>query len=193
MHKLKIYRLLFVIPLLFVGCGSGDSGPDNVVKKVTKPASGKFTIDGVPPGQAGTEGTDNPPHYNILLKLYPKGRAVTKDDLFPTAKVDPTTGKYEFATYNAGDGIPAGDYIITFESLNQAPIGRYLMGPDRFKNNFNNPVSQDPKYSVKVDEASKGDVAMPNIDIKMSELTDQEPSSFATPEGAAGSRRGSGR
>ncbi|MCA9097879.1 MAG: hypothetical protein KDA36_05820, partial [Planctomycetaceae bacterium] len=60
MHKLKIFHLFFLIPLLSGGC-SGDSGPDNVVKKVTKPASGKFLIDGVAPGLAGKDGTDNPP------------------------------------------------------------------------------------------------------------------------------------
>jgi len=186
MHKLKIFHLFFLIPFLFVGCG--DSAPDNVVKKVTKPASGKFLIDGVAPGLAGKEGTDNPPHYHVVLKLYPKGRAITKEDVFPSAEVDPMTGSYSFATYNQGDGIPPGDYIITFESLQQAIIGRYKIGPDRFKNNFSNPVTQDQKYSVKIDEAAKDKIELPQIDIKMSELTDQEPSNFSTPADAEGAR-----
>lgn len=188
MHKLKIFHLFFLIPLLFVGCG--DSAPDNVVKKATKPAGGKFKIDGVAPGLAGKEGTDNPPHFHVILKLYPKGRAISKDDVFPSAEVDPMTGNYSFATYASGDGIPAGDYIITFESLEQSIIGRYKTGPDRFKNNFNNPVSQDPKYSVTIGDITKEKMELPEIDIKMSDLVDMEPSQFATPSGLKDIRRG---
>lgn len=184
MHTTRILYLLFVFPLLLAGCdgGHGPAG-GNIVKKATTPANGKFTINGLPPGQVGTPGDfDNPPHI-VVMKLYPKGRAPQPDDVYPSSQVDSQTGKFSFDTYQAGDGIPAGEYIMTFESLRINPIGRYKMGPDRFKNNFNNPLSQDPeKYTVKVPEGNKEPIKVPDIDIKMEELVDKEPvAPFATP------------
>jgi hypothetical protein len=171
--------------LLLAGC-PGQKGPSAVVTKKIKPASGMFTIDGKPPSSYG-DGENA--HDNIIIKLYPKGRAPVAGEVLST-KVEPD-GKFSFSTYAKGDGAPIGEYIITWESLRLIPFsGGILVGPDRFKNNFSNPVGQDEsKYSLSVNEQNKDTVAVPSIDVKLAELVDKEPTSFSTPDTAGEASR----
>lgn len=167
MRHIKILAVSLFASLLLSGCGS--KGPTFVVEKKIKPASGKFTIDGQPPGS----------DHVVVIKLYPKGRAPKPGEVVQT-KVE-ADGKFAFSTYVAGDGAPEGEYLMCWESLTMVPFTKMLVGPDRFKNNFSNPVSQDQKYSLTVSAQNKESIAIPAIDVKMADLVDMEPHQFSTP------------
>jgi len=181
MHKTLPLPFVVLLASIFVsGCG-GSHGPAPVVTKKVKPASGTITIDGKAPGQVGDPTSmENPPHQ-LVMKLWPKVPQLRADTPSVTAEVG-DDGKYSFSTYVQGDGVEAGEYILTWESLKVAPLTRNLSGPDRFLNNFNNPLEQDPKYTIKVEEGK--DFSFTPIDVKLADIVAKEPSPFATPTGA---------
>lgn len=158
---------------IFTGC-SGEHGPPMPVVKKTSAAKGTFKIDGVPPSAHMTDRMTT-----VVIKLYPKGRRIQPGDIIPTSDVAPD-GTYQPSSFVQGDGIPAGEYVMCFEWLTRSFGGGYLLGPDRFKNNFNNPLDpEQAKYSIAVEEGKP--VKLPDIDIKMADLVEKEASRFATP------------
>lgn len=179
MYRPLPLSVVLIALILVSGCNSGH-GPSPVVTKKVKPASGTFRIDGKPPAQAGDlNNPENPPH-KVVMKLWPKVAQLRHDTDSTSAEVG-DDGKFSFSTYVQGDGIPAGEYILCWESLQLAPLTRYLTGPDRFQNNFNNPLEQDPKYTVKVEDGK--DFVFPDIEVKMADIVPKDPSLFATPTG----------
>lgn len=114
----------------------------------------------------------------IELKLYPKAGQVKPGEPVPKC-IAGQDGRYTFSSYRDGDGAEAGEYVLSAELLRMTPVD--IFGPDRFLNNFNSPLNEDPRFQVKVGDG--GSVEIPLIDIKMSELKKQPPHPFASPNG----------
>ncbi len=98
-------RLAFVLLVLAVAsCGGGPK------RKLTYPTDGKLLIDGKPVG-------------NVTVFFQPVGT----DDKEPTRAFATTNpdGTFSLTTYDANDGAPEGDYIITllYEPLD-SPLAR---------------------------------------------------------------------
>ncbi len=103
-----VRRLALVLVLLHLtlisGCVFGSSDPKPKDAKPTFPVTGVVHIDGKPKQgvhlflTAAEEGSMNPttPTSSTVA-------AITSDD-----------GKFSFSTYLPGDGLPAGNYVISF-------------------------------------------------------------------------------
>jgi 5-hydroxyisourate hydrolase-like protein (transthyretin family) len=58
-------------------------------------------------------------------------------------------GKFEIATYEASDGMPAGDYVLTFEWGQWNMISASYGGPDKLNGRYMDPKTSEVKFTVK--------------------------------------------
>lgn len=95
---------------LILGCGGSNAPkPKNAV--ATSGVKGTVTIDGQPTGGVLVYAfnADKAPELGVAAidgvspMMYMAGRAITEND-----------GKFSFTTYNTGDGLPDGNYVIAF-------------------------------------------------------------------------------
>ncbi len=56
-------------------------------------------------------------------------------------------GKFEISTYESSDGVPEGDYVLTFTWGDYNAISRSY-GPDKFKGKYADPEKSEHKFSV---------------------------------------------
>jgi hypothetical protein len=137
-----------------VGCSgrpSADQALDNALKAVggTRASvakfSGKVRIDGRPPG-------DIRPAATVII-LYDPKKPPTSSRLPIYAVCKPADGSFEFTTYNKGDGVPTGSYIVLFTQMEQVMMmNAGFYPPDRLKNLYNDP----DKSSFKVEVTAPG-------------------------------------
>lgn len=107
------------------------------------------------------EGSPRKETYPVTGEVYVDGEpanylAVTCHDVNGTDTAMPTVssaftgpdGKFSISTYESGDGVPAGDYVLTFMwgELN-ALSGRYG-GPDKLKGRYAEPKKSEVRFKV---------------------------------------------
>lgn len=112
---------------LVVGlAGCGRSSPPRVE---TYPARGVVTYQGQPAGGA-------------FIALHPKGGAQDNAPT-PTAIVR-SDGTYELTTYDAGDGLPTGEYVVTLQWRKATRSGNeFLPGPNLLPAKYSRPETSD--------------------------------------------------
>ncbi len=145
--------LLFL--LLATGCfsrTSEDRAVDEALSSLGEarlkvfPLAGKVTIDGQPPQSSDRR-------KKILVVL----NDATKPDQHilerPVVVCSPS-GEFAFHTYAERDGVPAGEYVLTFvQFLDRGKRGYF--GPDGFKNLYSDPQKQE--FRVSHQEPGRGD------------------------------------
>jgi hypothetical protein len=150
-----------MLALLNLGCGKTD-GVDAAMQQQMKELNaqkvsvakfaGHITVDGKTPREAY-------PKQAMVIMLYdqnPKGRAL----LYQICKKD---GDFEFSTYQPGDGVPTGSYVVLFAELNAALMAtkrsKHLNGPDGLMNLYNDPEKNGeiPQFKIDVAEPGKTD------------------------------------
>jgi hypothetical protein len=111
--------------------------------------AGVVTIDGKTLEEAGFTSRD---FVAILYDL--KNPPSPKNPLLFTL-INPD-GTFEFSTYDKGDGVPVGSYMLLFDALkfSRAPKREYHE-PDRLKNLYNDPDKS--TFPIEVKEAGKTD------------------------------------
>jgi hypothetical protein len=57
-------------------------------------------------------------------------------------------GKFAFGTYEAGDGLPEGDYVFAFSAGKKDPAAGTFGPPDRLKGRYANPSKSQTKATV---------------------------------------------
>ncbi len=134
----RVWPAAFVAALLSFGCTqrSADQAVDAALKargetrEAVYPLAGKVMIDGQP---AQSRRTENP----VLVIL----NDTSKPDAPPRERrrveVDPE-GAFAFSTYQPGDGVPAGTYVVTIVQF-RFNKKKGLMGPDQLKNLYSDP------------------------------------------------------
>ena len=119
----NILFLVFTVGLY--GCSGGDPNKGIDVKP-TVPVTGKVLVDG------------EPPPSTIQVKAWRVGNA---DATLPSASRGGTLqdGVFKLTTYSDGDGVPAGEYKLTFEwgKLNVVSPGR--AGLDQLGGQYSDP------------------------------------------------------
>ncbi len=107
--------------LLSLGCG-GEDGP---YRKRTAPVTGVITIDG------------QPPQSPVKVMTHPVGGM---DQEHPSISHCMTGegGKFEISTYVSGDGVPEGEYRLTFQAGQLNLVSRNYSG-DLFKGRYSDP------------------------------------------------------
>jgi len=124
-------RLKFVVTAcsfaLMLGCGSKVEQP---FMKPTIKVKGKITVNGAEPGSP--------------IQLVARSKQVD-DEKHPTSSTAETLpdGSFEISTYNAGDGVPEGNYVLvaTWQELN---LFTKELGPDKLKGKYD-AMNETPK------------------------------------------------
>jgi hypothetical protein len=147
-----------MLALLNLGCGKAD-GIDAAMQQQLKDLNaqkvsvakfaGHVSIDGKTPREAY-------PKQALVVMLYdqnPKGRAL----LYQVCKKD---GDFEFSTYEPGDGVPTGSYVVLFAELNATMMAskrsNRFQGPDALMNLYNDPDKNAEIPQFKIDIAAPG-------------------------------------
>ena len=120
--------------MVCVGCGGEPKGEPRVE---TFPVTGKVLVDGA--AAAG-----------VLVGCHPQGEAPVKRQL--TVYTD-EEGAFSIGTYEAGDGLPEGEYKLTFE-WSQGP----MLGPgkDTLKKAYSDPEKS--QHTVTVTKGEENDL-----------------------------------
>lgn len=130
--------LCILAPVLLAGCGGSDK--DDISKerltsmaggtlKEAFPVSGIVTIDGAPASD---------------VYLY----AHLDSDAKPTAQTNTDKdGKFCFSTNLLCDGLPAGEYSLTFRLMPDIPKNKDI-GKDLFNGKYKNPKKSENKLTV---------------------------------------------
>lgn len=134
-----------VFGILFcAGCDSGPKGPPRVE---TVPVTGVVLIDGQPQERVAVR----------AVPVQGETPTATTPSAFTNAE-----GGFSLSTYESGDGVPVGEYKLTFQwgQINLLS-GRY--GGDKFEGKYDNPDKSE--YQITVTEGSEP------IDLGTIELT----------------------
>lgn len=72
------------------------------------------------------------------------------DTAHPTisGSISKNDGTFEISTYTTGDGIPPGDYTLTFVWKKYNLMSRGYSGPDKLKKRYDKPEKSKTKFSV---------------------------------------------
>lgn len=69
----------------------------------------------------------------------------------PSAVTD-VEGKFALSTYEEGDGVAAGEYVVTFEWKDFDPLKNGYSGPDRLKGKYADPKTSEFRVTIRSDE-----------------------------------------
>jgi hypothetical protein len=123
-------RLALILALCVVCCSCQKS----VSRKPTFPVTGAVTVDGKPMEQ-------------IAVRCISETGIDTKD---PTESFSFTdkTGKFKISTYQSGDGVPVGKYVLTFQAGKWNLFSHSYDG-DEFNGKYRDPKTSTVKFEVK--------------------------------------------
>lgn len=121
---------------LTVGC---NSEPD---RKKTYPVSGVVLVDGQPAA-------------NLAIRANPAAGIDQQDPTISSAFTD-NEGKFAFSTFETGDGIPEGEYQLTFEWGEMNMFSMQYGGPDKLKGRYKDPSKS--TFTIKVGPDGPEDV-----------------------------------
>jgi len=117
---------------LAVSACSNEEGP---VKKPTAPVVGQILVDGSPPGSP------------IQVTCHSQTGVDTENPTFSSCLTD-NDGKFEINTYEKGDGVPAGEYVLTFMWGKINLMAMSYSGPDKFGGRYSDPDTSDHVLAV---------------------------------------------
>lgn len=123
-------RLVLVLPLCLLCSCKGDD-PN---REETYPVVGEVYVDGQP--AAGLQVT-----CHAVEGLDSETGWVCKG-------MTDETGKFEINTYEKGDGVPEGDYVITFMWGKTNFASMSYGGPDKLKKKYLNPKKSEYKFTA---------------------------------------------
>ena len=112
-------------------CGK-DADPN---RKEVFPVAGKITVDGKDPGapvQVSCQNVDGMDTQNPTVS-----GCLTAND-----------GSFALNTYETGDGVPAGKYVLTFVWSKWNPISNSFGGKDQLKGRYSDPQKSEIRFEV---------------------------------------------
>jgi len=142
-HKTRMWCAAFLVGLLS-GCGGGEN------RKATFPVTGVVIVNGQPAEAVritlnDVKGMDpNQPTYSETFS--------DKD------------GKFSVSTYEKGDGVPEGEYTLTFYWGTINPLNMQYGGEDKLKQKYTDPATS--KIKVKVEKGKPTDMGRIELSTK---------------------------
>ena len=122
--------VLWAMCLFFCSCSDGP--PD---RKETSPVTGEVYVD----GQLAAL---------LQVKCHNINGLDTADPTVSSAMTD-QDGKFAISTYLSGDGLPEGEYVLTFMWGKLNLISKNYGGPDKLKDRYRDPQKSDYQVQVK--------------------------------------------
>jgi len=123
-----------VVVIVCVGCGGEPKGGPRVE---TSPVTGKILVDGVPAA-------------SLEVTCHPQGGSEVN---YPLNTLTDEQGQFSLGTYESGDGLPAGEYKLTFEWLEGTMLGPTT---DKLKEAYSDPAKSE--FTVTVKEGEENDM-----------------------------------
>ncbi len=142
-------RLQLLTVFCIVGCGG--SGPEGPARVKTVPVVGKITVDGT---------TVQLPKQ-IRIRAYKAGGEESPTATVPGATVNPD-GSFSLSTYEAGDGVPVGEFKLTFQ-LGQQNLMRARLEGDDFNGKYIDPEKSE--HTLTVSETDTGPIDLGTIEL----------------------------
>jgi hypothetical protein len=104
-------------------------------RKPTFPVTGQLLVDGNPA-------------EDVQITCHAVG-GVDKEN--PTSSRTDTGehGVFKFSTYAGGDGVPEGDYVLTFFWGQTNVFTREYVGPDKLNDRYRDPKKSEVSFTVK--------------------------------------------
>jgi 5-hydroxyisourate hydrolase-like protein (transthyretin family) len=103
-------------------------------RKVTVPVHGEVYVDGQPAAM-------------VQVQCHPL-EGMDKEQPTITQAITDDNGKFQLATYEAGDGAPLGEYKLTFVWQDFSVIAASFSGPDKLKGRYKDPKSSEVALTV---------------------------------------------
>ncbi len=118
------------ILLMFLFCSCKSRDPN---WKETHPAKGEVYVDGQP--------------AEFLRVMCTNVNGIDKENPTVSSATTDKDGKFEISTYEKGDGLPEGEYVLTFMWGQLDRISGYG-GPDKLKQKYLDPKKSEHKFTV---------------------------------------------
>ncbi|HXY33700.1 MAG TPA: hypothetical protein VEI07_05695 [Planctomycetaceae bacterium] len=155
--------LAFAVVAMLEGCGRGSLSEKERIAEFykTNPTqnkvpvarfAGRVTVDGMAPSGKGA--------LYVILNDAKKFDPQPSKNPPPHFAVCDAEGKFEFMTYDPGDGVPVGNYVVTFVQLHHPESGAArrsfnrtitMVGPDELKNLYNDPEKNQNEKTFQVE------------------------------------------
>ena len=91
------------------------------------------------------------PKTPVTIICHAKTEMQDPDGVKPSAKTR-EDGSFEFISYKSGDGVPEGEYVLTFTQNAFEPMKRKSKGPDLLNSRYKS--SKDSKFEFDVEKKS---------------------------------------
>lgn len=111
-------------------CGE-EKGPP---RKETYPVTGQVIVDGQPA-------------ENLAVKCH-NLEGMDKEDPTVSSAFTDEEGKFELSTYESGDGVPPGEYVLTFFWGQRNMISMTYGGPDKLNGKYRDPEQSEFRITV---------------------------------------------
>jgi hypothetical protein len=128
---MRAARILSILMLSGLsGCGGTEA-----YRKDTFPVTGTVTVDGAAPGS------------DVQVECHPVNGMDTEHPSISRTSTD-ADGKFSISTYESGDGVPAGDYLLTFMWQNFNLVSREYSGPDKLNGRYSDSKKSEIRLRV---------------------------------------------
>jgi hypothetical protein len=131
---------------ILAGCGGNEP-----FRKPTSPVKGKITVDGKEPGSG------------IQIACHAVAGFDAVNPSVSTGESNPD-GTFVLSTYQTGDGIPAGDYVLLFTWQEFNIMARSYSGKDKLNGKYATPETSTIKITVK--EGEENDMGVIDLTTK---------------------------
>ncbi|MHB8973049.1 MAG: hypothetical protein ACYC3X_06960 [Pirellulaceae bacterium] len=128
--------------LMLLVCSLTACGPQGPPRKETFPVTGEVVVDGRPAAALQVTLTD----LKGMDKQMPTYSSAMTDD----------NGKFAVSTYKQADGVPEGDYAVTFVWGELNLFSMQYGGPDKLKDKYNDPKKS--TFQIKVVKGKPADM-----------------------------------
>lgn len=138
MHrKYHVGVMLAATALVFLGCNR-QSGPP---REPTTPLTGVVLVDGQPAKE---------------LRVTVHRAGATDPESYVAMAFTDETGKFSLSTYEAKDGVPEGEYVLTFMWGEINPLSFAYGPPDKLNGRYTDPAKSE--FKVKVERGKPADM-----------------------------------
>jgi hypothetical protein len=127
----KTVGLIVAISLVASSCRD-----DEPYRKPTYPVRGVVTVDGVTPDSS------------VQVQCHNQGPVDAEHPTYSQAETNPD-GSFAISTYELGDGLPAGQYVLTFSWQTFDLFTRGYTGPDKLNGRYSDPQTSPFKLDIK--------------------------------------------
>ena len=104
------------------------------VRKETFPVTGQVYVDGQPAAE--------------LVVTCHDVKGLDKENPTLSSAITGQDGKFQIATYEAADGVPEGDYVLTFEWKERNLMKGGFSGPDKLNGRYTDPQKSETRFTV---------------------------------------------